>query len=177
MPLMRTISRITSRAAAAVAATVAAVLLLSTSAEALPAFDRAPYFSERQLSPGGPEPTVYRMRVGRHGDFDRVVFDFTGPAPGRVRVRYVDAVTQDGSGDEVRLAGKAFLQVTFSDTASQGLTYRSRIKPGYPTLKEVAFVSWFEGYVNFGIGVGRNVGFRVFELPNPTRIVVDVART
>lgn len=148
MPLMRKI----------LLAAIALLLLLPTAAEAT-----AP-------------PTVYRMRVGRHAAFDRVVFDFYNDLPGNVQVRYVDRVRQDGSGDPVRLAGRAFLQVTFENVMSEGLTYRSRIKPGYPTLKEVAFVSFYEGYANFGIGVSKRVGFKVFTLADPYRVVVDVGR-
>ncbi len=32
----------------------------------------------------------------------------------------------------------------------------------------------FEGVVTFGLGLRERAGFRVFNLSNPTRIVVDV---
>ena len=39
----------------------------------------------------------------------------------------------------------------------------------------MAFVSDFEGRVTFGLGLRDRAGFRVFELRNPNRIVIDVA--
>jgi hypothetical protein len=162
--------------AAALAATAtASLVLLPAPAGALPDLGAGPVTIARSADCAS-SPTVFRMRVGRHDGYDRVVFDFDGCLPPTARVRFVEQVRQDGSGDVVRLAGRAFVQVTFEGTESRGLTYRSRIKPGYPTLKEVAFVSSFEGYVNFGIGVAKGAGVRVFELDNPYRVVVDVGR-
>jgi hypothetical protein len=38
----------------------------------------------------------------------------------------------------------------------------------------VRFAGDFEGQVSFGLGVADRGGFRVSELRNPTRVVVDV---
>jgi hypothetical protein len=167
-------------ATVAVAAT-AALLLLPGAAEALPAFGTAPVFIQHDQSVP-PIPTVTGVRVGRHPTYDRVVFDIDNPVAGSIRVRYVDVVRQDGSGAPVSLAGKAFIQVTLGGVTGidddAALTFSpTDVKLRFQTLKEVRFVSSFEGYTTFGLGVSKKVGFRVFELPDPYRVVVDVARS
>jgi hypothetical protein len=42
-------------------------------------------------------------------------------------------------------------------------------------LREVNAPGSFEGQTTAGIGVTQRVGFRVLELTNPTRIVIDLA--
>jgi hypothetical protein len=172
----------TRRTAIHLAATATSLLLLLPgTAEALPAFGTAPVDIHHDQSVP-PVPTVTGLRVGRHATYDRVVFDIDNPVVRDIRVRYVDVVRQDGSGAPVRLAGKAFIQVTLGGATGidddAALTFSpTDVKPRFPTLKEVRFVSSFEGYTTFGLGVSKKVGFRVFELPDPYRVVVDVARS
>ena len=128
-----------------------------------------------------PAARVTEVRTGRHDGYDRIVFDFDGALPGSESVQYVAGVTQDGSGAPVSLNGQAFLRVVFSvaeahDAAgSSSIRQGRRFDPGLPTIKEVALAGDFEGYVTFGIGLSGKVGLRVFELSNPSRVVIDVA--
>jgi hypothetical protein len=39
----------------------------------------------------------------------------------------------------------------------------------------VRWVDEFEGFLTFGIGLQRRVGFRVLELREPPRLAIDVA--
>src|SRR4029453_5541775 len=48
-------------------------------------------------------------------------------------------------------------------------------RPDFPALREVSAPGSFEGQTTAGIGVTGKVGFRVFELTGPTRIVIDLA--
>lgn len=50
-----------------------------------------------------------------------------------------------------------------------------RFSPGLSSIQEVAMAGDYEGYVSFGLGLRAKVAFRVFELSNPSRVVVDVA--
>ncbi len=125
-------------------------------------------------------PTLVRVRTGRHARYDRVVFDLDGPRPGYLSVRYVPQIVSDGSGERVPMRGRAYLEVVFDATAHDDSGRRTfpqprRMNTNYRTLKQVAFVSDFEGRVTFGLGLREKVGFRVFELRNPNRIVIDVA--
>ncbi len=45
---------------------------------------------------------------------------------------------------------------------------------GAPRSLDVRPAGDFEGVVTFGLGLRERAGFRVFNLSNPTRIVVDV---
>jgi hypothetical protein len=134
----------------------------------------------RAKAGSGLPPELVAVRVGRHDGFDRVVLQLRGSPPG-YNVRYVPRVVQDGSGQPVPLAGSAFIQVVLNanahelDTGAPTWTGPRRITPGFPALKQVAFAGDFEGYVTFGLGIGQRAGFRVMQLRDPARIVVDVA--
>lgn len=133
--------------------------------------------------------TVTNVRSGRHTCFDRVVVDIAGIGASKVgyRVRYVDTVTQPGSGAAVPLAGGARMQVEVTvpayDSADRS-TYspRDRAKivdvSGYDTLRQVAIAGSFEGQTTFGVGVRARLPMRVFVLDGPgtgSRLVIDVA--
>jgi len=139
-------------------------------------YSTAPRVKERTVSVS----RLVAVRTGRHAGFDRVVFELNGTLPG-YRIQYVPKVVQDGSGFPVALAGKAFIQVVLSptnahlDSGAPSWPGPKRFSPGLPALRQVAFAGDFEGYVTFGLGISQRSGFRVTELRNPTRIVVDVA--
>lgn len=161
------------RAGAAVAA-LAGGLVLATAGPvaAEPPFGTAPVAVE----PSGPPAvgTITSVTVGRHGDFDRVVFVVSGPTLA-YQVRYVEKVTQDGSGAVVPLAGSAALLVTLRHTEwterPSPVVNRS---PGYPGLRQLRSAGEFEAVATYGIGQATRAGFRAFRLTGPDRIVVDV---
>lgn len=129
---------------------------------------------------------VFDVRTGRHPCFDRVVIQVVGDVGGYT-VRYVDVVSQDGSGAPLAVPGGARLSVTvnhptYDDTGR--VTYDRPIGPvatvdGYSTLRSVVYGGSYEGYTQFGIGVRARLPFRVFTLPGPgiaaNRIVIDIA--
>jgi hypothetical protein len=123
---------------------------------------------------------LLRVRTGRHRDYDRVVFDIRGSRPGWA-VRYVPRLTQDGSGLPVAIRGPAVLQVALVGAAAHDEQGRPTLRtprtltPELPTLRQVRLAGDFEGVTTFGLGLRDRVGFRVFALSNPTRVVVDVA--
>ncbi|MDQ1695086.1 MAG: hypothetical protein QOJ03_439 [Frankiaceae bacterium] len=127
-----------------------------------------------------PAPRLVDISTGRHTTFDRVVFKLRGDSPGYT-VGYVRRVRADGSGNVVPLRGKANLLVRLTPADAHNSagapTYTGprHIYPGYPQLREVAFVGDFEATVSIGLGLRHKAGFRVFTLHSPTRIVVDVA--
>jgi hypothetical protein len=124
-------------------------------------------------------PTLVGLRAGRHPGFDRVVFQLDGPIPSYYSVRYVPVVRLDGSGERLRLRGNAFLEVVVRapthDEDYRPVLSPTRLRPDFPALREVSAPGSFEGQTTAGIGVTRKVGFRVFELTSPTRIVIDLA--
>jgi hypothetical protein len=135
-------------------------------------------------NPNVPEdmPMLVAIRTGSHDGYDRVVLEFRNDLPSW-RVGYVDEVTSE-SGATVPLEGSAslFVQVDPAwahdqNTPPYQATYTGprSLTPGYPSLRQVRFIDEFEGHLTFGIGLQRQVGFRVLELRGPSRLAIDVA--
>jgi hypothetical protein len=123
--------------------------------------------------------TLVNVRTGLHDAYDRVVFDFTGGTPG-YRVEY-GTLFAGGTGDPITVAGIVTLRIVFNpayahDVNTGAVTYdiRQVLNPGLPTLRQIKFGEDFEAYVSAGLGVNW-LGFRVFQLHSPDRVVVDVA--
>jgi hypothetical protein len=124
-------------------------------------------------------PKLTGLRAGRHPGFDRVVFQLDGPIPSSSSVRYLPVVRLDGSGEPLSLRGNAFLEVVVRapthDQDGRPVRSPTRLRPDFAALREVNAPGSFEGQTTAGIGVSQRVGFRVFELTGPTRIVIDLA--
>jgi hypothetical protein len=159
------------------AAAALAITLLHPAAYATtqPGFSTQPRVVEHP--PGGPGKLT-TLRAGRHGGYDRVVFQLDGSIP-YYSVRYVPQVHLDGSGEPLRLRGAAFLEVVIRapthDEHYRPVLTPTRLRPDFPALREVNAPASFEGQTTAGIGLAHRVGFRVLELANPTRIVIDLA--
>lgn len=152
-------------------------------AAAAPASCDLTWGSLDEKNPASSRATVSDVRAGRHDCFDRLVVDLAGPTAGYL-VRYVDTVTEDGSGHPVPLRGGAFLQVTVNAPAyddAGGATYRPADRTelvdvtGYRTFRQVAWAVSFEGQSSLGLGVRARLPFRVLTLDDPSRVVIDVA--
>ena len=126
-----------------------------------------------------PNAVQIDTRVGEHGDYDRVVFDFEENSPGYV-VEYVDPpIVADPSGLDVDIDGDAFLQVRFlgaqaHDEAGNTTVSQLEIMPGFTTIVEIERTSDFEGQVIWVLGLTEELDFRVTDLTDPTRVAVDV---
>jgi hypothetical protein len=167
--------RFVRRLASAAAVLLAAGLLLAPAAAADPGFSTRPRVVDH--APGG-SGSLVDLRVGRHPGFDRVVFVVDGPLPW-YSIRYVPVVRLDGSGHRLPLRGSAFLEVVVRapthDDDGVPVLATTRLRPDFPALREVSAPGSFEGQTVAGVGVTRQVGFRVFELTGPNRIVLDLA--
>jgi hypothetical protein len=124
-------------------------------------------------------PRLAAVRRSHHQAFDRMLFEFRGGLP-RTTVAYVPALPRDAAGRPQELAGEADLAVTFVASTSDAsgrpsFSGPARARPSWPALREYALVSQAGGRVVFGLGVDRRLGFRVVELADPARVVVDVA--
>jgi LPXTG-motif cell wall-anchored protein len=160
------------------AAAALLILLLHPAADAAePGFSTQPRVIEHP--PVGSAKLV-GLRAGRHATYDRVVFQLDGPIPAYYSVRYVPMVRLDGSGEALRLRGRAFLEVVIRapthDEHYRPVLTPTRLRPDFPALRGVSAPGSFEGQTTAGIGVASRVPFRVLELTNPTRIVIDLAQ-
>jgi hypothetical protein len=125
--------------------------------------------------------TVRDIRTGRHDGLDRVVFEVGGTGTPGWDVRYVEQAASQGSGDPVKVAGAAVLQVTItgaglpSDTGVQEFDGPSPMPgSGTETVTEVVFDHTFEGTAVAFVGTTAEVPFRVYSVSNPTRVVLEV---
>jgi hypothetical protein len=140
----------------------------------------------REENSGAETSLLTDVRVARHEGFDRVVFEFDGALPG-YDVEYVQPpITEDGSGDEIDVAGEAFLSVTMRPASgfdlSQGEGEQTYDGPtriagedsGTSVIQEVVRTGDFEAVLGWVIGISDRVDFRVDELSGPSRLVIDV---
>jgi len=173
MRLVRLLGRLFVCTAAALAITFIHPVAYATTQ---PGFSTQPRVTEH---PPVGSPKLVGLRAGRHAGYDRVVFQLDGPIPSYYSVRYVPQVHLDGSGDPLRLRGAAFLEVVIRapthDNNYRPVLTPTRLRPDFPVLREVNAPGSFEGQTTGGIGLTQRVGFRVLELTNPTRIVIDLA--
>jgi hypothetical protein len=127
------------------------------------------------------EPALLRdVRTARHDGFDRVVFEFEGSNIPGYHVEYVDRpVRQCGSGEPVPVAGDAWLLVrttpanAHTDAGQPTVKERER-NLDLPNLKELELICDFEAEVSWVLGLASPNRYRVLELSNPPRLVVDV---
>ncbi|CAN5423268.1 hypothetical protein BH18ACI3_BH18ACI3_13540 [soil metagenome] len=120
------------------------------------------------------------VRSARHGNYDRVVFEFLGPELPGYHLEYIDKpVRACGSGNVVPLAGDGWLEVRFTDAIAHAPEGDATIKdrerlPNLPIIKEMKITCDFEAEVTWVLGVSSPNHYRVLELKNPTRLAVDI---
>lgn len=131
---------------------------------------------------------VTEVRAGRHPGFDRVVWEFEGPAPS-FRAEYVEGpVSESGSGREIDLAGEGALTVIFSLASGVDLSGDEPVEiytgprriagddVGTRNVIEIVETGDFESTLAWAVGVDRVTPFTVTVLADPTRVVLDIAR-
>lgn len=130
--------------------------------------------------PGSAPAILGKIRTGRHKGFDRVVFEFRGSAVPGYHVEYIDRpVRACGSGDVVKVAGDGWLSVRLTpaqahtDAGKPTIGYRER-RLRLPVLRELQSTCDFEGEVEWVLGVSSPNRYRVLELTNPARLVIDI---
>ena len=120
------------------------------------------------------------VRSARHGNYDRVVFEFQGNEMPTYHLEYIDKpVRACGSGDVVPLAGDGWLEVRFSDAQAHTPEGEATIKdrsrsPNLPIVKDLKITCDFESEVTWVMGVASPNRYRVIELKDPVRLAVDI---
>lgn len=137
----------------------------------------------RQGGSPGTRATLRGLRAASNPQgFDRIVLDFgTGAVPGW-RVAYsARPPFRCGSGEAAQVEGARFLGVRLQGTQAHDdlgePTVRQRELPlNMPVMREMVMTCDFEGQVELAVGVAAGNPFRVMELADPTRLVIDVQR-
>jgi hypothetical protein len=150
-------------------------------------------FTGTPVAKAGPENSPVMLltdvRVGTHGCYERVVFEFRRQAgdpagPLGYSVEYQPGpVTQDGSGDPVPVKGNAYLVVRLTATgvdltnekAPPTYTGPSSLEPaGATSIRQVRRVGDFEGVLTWAVGLEAPVPFSVKAEDSPLRLILDV---
>jgi len=123
------------------------------------------------------------LKVAKNDGFDRSVFQFNDGVPG-YNVRYVAKPAQCASGDPISVTGTAYIEVQMQpaqsyDVDTQKPTFSPAsivdVKPNLASVKQLKMsCPGFEAETSYIIGVSKKKNFRVTELKNPPRVVVDV---
>ena len=125
---------------------------------------------------------VRTVRAARQKGFDRVVFEFDGPVP-NYDIQYLKSSFYEGEGGRrrIRIAGSRFMQVTLSQIPvdekqinfieAKNFIPKGRLR--LPAVAQIEQREFFEGVFDFVIGVKGTKLFRVTELTNPARLVID----
>lgn len=139
----------------------------------------------QQPAPPAPhQPSIAileEVRIGSHPEYDRIVFQFSGTPP-KHRIEYIDRpVRACGSGDVVPFPGDAWLSIQFEPANAHTEEGKPSIENRDMTianrnLKQLKLICDFEAVVEWIAAVGSPGKFKVMELREPTRVVVDVAK-
>jgi hypothetical protein len=115
-------------------------------------------------------------RAGKQAGFERVTFEFKGAIPS-YSIKYVNTFNATGE-EPVKIAGKSFIDIVFrslppDEEGTKTLENYPKGKLKLKLLQEVKLYEYFEGDCNFALGLSGKRAFRVTELQNPNRVVVD----
>lgn len=122
---------------------------------------------------------VTAVRTGRHEGFDRIVFEFAGTTVPGWHLEYVDKPVRDcAAGEVVDIRGDGWLLVQLApawshDDAGTSSTPKEQL-PALPNLLEIERTCDFEAVTAYVAGVAAPNKYRVFELAEPARLVVDI---
>jgi hypothetical protein len=131
--------------------------------------------------PDGPSAKLGALRAAGHPGYDRVVFQFEGAEVPGYRIEYVREITLGETDDQfLTLQGGALVQAIFQGSASEDhrpgtQTVPDKLTVGLGQVKQIGLAEDWEGVVRLGIGLDHRAGFRVLELHDPERVVVDFA--
>ena len=150
-----------------------------TSAARVPTSAPAPTAAVRTAAPA--TPLLVGVRAASHRNFDRVVWEFRGGLPATRTARYVPRLLGDASGEPIRIAGSAILQLTMfpanaHDENTGRATAPGRVVAGLGNVIEVVQSGDFEATVSYGVGLAKRQPFHLFTLRNPSRVVIDVRK-
>jgi hypothetical protein len=128
----------------------------------------------------GTKPTYLKeVKIAKNVGFDRVVFEFTGGLP-RYQIKFVKASDLVAPGEElIKISGKYFIDVNLQSLPTPEPEEKiadAKIPKGnlkLPVVSEIKEIEWFEAVREFGIGLNAKKQFRVMQLSNPTRLVID----
>jgi hypothetical protein len=123
--------------------------------------------------------TLRQVSAADQDDFDRVVFEFKDNQVPGYRVEYVPII-KDEAETVHKVFGKAFIRVDINpawahsnETGAPSVKEREK-RLNLPVVIEYKQVVDFEEVVSYALGLSGRKPFRVTEMLNPARLVIDV---
>lgn len=146
---------------------------------------QAPAWATKQIKkqmPAYKDGGVLReVRAASHSGYDSVVFEFNGDVVPSYTITYKRPPFYMGESDQrVSVAGRAFLQVSFTPAVAHDIdTNQVTVKSpdgllNLTVLKEAKSIYDQGGYVEYVLGLSSSKPFRAQALTNPARLVVDI---
>ncbi len=120
------------------------------------------------------------VRTSTNPEYDRIVFVFRSAQLPNWKIGYVGKdITTCGEGAPVTLSGKAWLQINLEpcnahDTAGHTTTAWREKTFTYRSIEAMKQICDFEAVTTWVAGLRTAAKYRVIELKDPTRLVVDV---
>lgn len=123
------------------------------------------------------------VRTARQAGYERVVFELRGDRMPGYDVLYESGpARQCGSGEPVDVAGTARLLVRLRGTHAHEFAGERAVvtvaerdrRLDFPLLRQLTLVCDFEAQVEWVLGLAERRPYRVLELRDPTRLVVDI---
>jgi hypothetical protein len=123
------------------------------------------------------------VRVGGHGSYDRVVFEFAGGLPEVSIERASPPFTQDASGAPIDVEGNSFIRVILrggtkqTDEGTTSYDGPTDFDPALPAVVDLIEGGDFEGQSTWYLGLNAESCLRVIGLTaadGPPRLVIDV---
>jgi hypothetical protein len=139
---------------------------------------------EGPAEPAGSEVLLTDVRLSSHDGFDRFVLEFDGDDEPTWQVDWEDPpIRTDPAGEQVDVAGEAFLRVSASPATAVDLTgpepeqtYDGPDRVGVTgaVVTEALLVTDHHGGLGWVLGLDREAPFATAFLDDPLRLVVDV---
>ena len=126
--------------------------------------------------------SVVDLRFGRHAGYDRVVVELAGDGRPGWFAQYRDVPRHQGRGNRVDIAGRTVLEVSVTgvrypnERGAEPYEGPQALRPRHAgVVEEVLRGSVYEGHQQVFIGIdAAEQPFRVFRIPDPPRVVVDI---
>lgn len=109
------------------------------------------------------------IRVAKNKGFDRIVLEFKS-GKNNYTIYYLSSNKND-EGEKITIAGKVFMNIDLYGIPCESQDYpEGKLK--LPIIQQIRG-NVFEGIQNFVIGIKAEKLYRVQELKNPSRLVID----
>lgn len=120
------------------------------------------------------------VRFGQHDNYDRIVFEFTGKETPGFRIEYAtQPLVTCGAGEAVAVEGNADLVVQLTpanahNDQGQATVVNRDTNPAMRVVRQAKLICDFEGEVQWLLGLTERHEYRVMELKEPARLVIDI---